>query len=116
MVLEYMMVFQRSSSHIPVTEESGIFSLNAHLAKFHLSDDPNCSICATPEDTAHILEECSKFRMHRALMHQSLLKIGINTPNSKDLLGGGAYDESTQWKIVQIVEKFLTSSGSLDLI
>ena len=90
--------------------------LKAHLHKFHLNDDPNCSTCATPEDTVHILEECSKSRAQRVSMHQTLLKLGITAPNTKTLLGGSTYDESTQWKIVQALENFLTSSGSLDLI
>ena len=64
----------------------------------------------------NILEDRFKSRRHRIAMHQSLLKFGITTPNMKTLLGGGAYDENTQMKIVQIVEKFLISSGSIDHI
>ena len=90
--------------------------LKDHLFRFGLAETPNCSNCLVPENTVHILEECSRTRAERAIMYQTVRRLGIQTPNTKVLLGGGPSDPATQMSIKRALEFFLTSSGSLDLI
>ena len=90
--------------------------LNAHLHRFGLTDDPNCSFCLTPATTKHLLEECLKYNTQRNSLYHSLHKLGILNPNTRILLGGGDYDAQIQNDIRQAVELFLRCSGSIELI
>ena len=94
----------------------GHSSLKAHLFKFGLANDPNCSTCDVPENTMHILEECTRSRRERHDMYQKLHTLGINQSSTKVLLGGGDYDLALQGEIMKVVEHFLKSSGSLERI
>ena len=51
----------------------GHSKLKAHLFKFDLVTDANCSSCSIPEDTVHILGVCSKSRTHRVAQHEDPL-------------------------------------------
>ena len=88
--------------------------LKAHLHKFGLAASPNCTVCATPEDTKHILEDCLSSRAHRNILHWKLRRMGIQVHNSKILLGGGDYEHPIQCKILEAVEQFLANSGYLE--
>ena len=90
--------------------------LKAHLFKFGLANDPNCSTCDVPENTQHILEECARSRRERYDMQQKLHTLGVHLPSTKVLLGGGNYDSALQGEIMKVVEHFLKSSGSLERI
>ena len=94
----------------------GHSKLKQSLFKFDLAPDPNCTVCGVLETPTHILEECRRFTNERAIMHQSLLKVGVREPNSKTLLGGGPYNNETQEMIRTAVEVFLTSLEALELI
>ena len=48
--------------------------------------------------------------------YNNLNRLGIQSPNTKVLLGGGAFDPDTQHEIRKVVEHFLSSSGTIDLI
>ena len=90
--------------------------LKKNLHRFNLAEDPNCSTCRTEETPQHILEACRKFEVERLILHQSLYRLRVRTPNYKTLLGGGKYDKTTQEKIKEALEVFLTSSGAIDMI
>ena len=94
----------------------GHSKLRQSLFKFHLVDDPNCTVCRVPESPAHIMEECQRFNNERVVLHQSLRKLGIHAINTKTLLGGGPYKAEIQKMIRKSVEVFQTSSDALDLI
>ena len=94
----------------------GHTKLKQSLFRFHLADDPNCTVCGVPETPVHILEECRRFSTERAIMHQALHRVGVRTASSKTLLGGGLYDSDTQAMIRTAVEAFLINSDALDLI
>ena len=63
--------------------------LKAHLFRFGLTTDPNCSTCGDPENTVHVLEECARTRRERGYMLHKLSRLGIQTPNTKILNGRG---------------------------
>ena len=86
------------------------------LFRFDQADDPDCDTCGTPETPAHTLESCQKFTVERAVMHQSLQRVGVMSTSTRTLLGGAEYDRPTQEKIRATLEVFLTSSGAIDLI
>ena len=94
----------------------GHSQLKENRFRFNLAEDPNCEACGVPETPAHILEECQRFSIERRVMHQTLLKIGVRTTNSKTLLGGGPYDAETQVSNRTAVEGFLISSDAISLI
>ena len=90
--------------------------LKAHLFRFGLTADPNCTTCGVPENTKHILVECFRTRRERGAMFLKLVRLGIRTPTTKLLLGGGDFDLTTQNEIRKALEHFLSSSGTIDLI
>lgn len=90
--------------------------LKQNMHRFNLEEDPNCSTCRTEETPQHLLEACRRFEVERLILHQSLYRLGVRTPNTKTLLGGGNHDPATQEKIKEAVEVFLTSSGAIDLL
>ena len=90
--------------------------LKAHLFRFGLTTDPNCITCGVPENTKHILVECSRTRRERGALSLKLGRLGIQTPTTRVLLGGGDFDLSTQHEIRKALENFLSSSGTVDLI
>ena len=90
--------------------------LKAHLFRFGLMADPNCTTCGVPENTKHVLVECSRTRRERGTMFLKLARLGIRTPTTKLLLGGGDFDLTTQHEIRKALENFLSSSGTVDLI
>ena len=90
--------------------------LKKHLHRFNLAEDPNCSTCRTEETPQHMLEACRKFEVERLILHQTLYRLRVRTPNIKTLLGGGKYDKATQEKIKEALEVFLTSSGAIEMI
>ena len=50
-------------------------------------------------DTKHVLEECSRSRRERLALYNNLNRLGIQSPNTKVLLVGGAFDPETQHEI-----------------
>ena len=94
----------------------GHTKLKQNLFRFNLADDPNCSVCRTPETPAHLMESCQRFNREREKMHQALRRMGIYSTNLKTLLGGGQYDTKLQEEIKAEVELFLSRSGAINLI
>ena len=90
--------------------------LKAHLFRFGLTADPNCNTCGVPENTKHVLVECLRTRRERGAMLLKLARLGIRTPTTKVLLGGGDFDLTIQHEIRKALENFLASSGTVDLI
>ena len=90
--------------------------LKAHLFCFGLTADTNCNICGVPENTKHILVECSRTRRERKIMFLKLTRLGIQTPTSRVLLGDGDFDLTIQHRIRKVLENFLSSSGTVDMI
>ena len=78
--------------------------LKAHLFRFGLATNPDCTLCGTPEDTQHILEECPRSRAHRNVLHLKLRSMGIQVPSIKILLGGGDFDPPTQSLLMKAVK------------
>ena len=94
----------------------GHSNLKENRFRFNQTGDPNCVVCGVPETPAHILEACRRFVVERLYLHQSMYRLGVRTPNMKNLLGGGNHDAATQEGIRKAVEVFLISSNALDLI
>ena len=94
----------------------GHTKLKQNLFRFNLADEANCSVCRVPETPEHVMVSCQRFTAHRNIMHQTLRKLGIQMPDLRVLLGGGRYETKIQEEIKTAVERFLTSSGAIDLI
>ena len=92
---------------------SGCAGVNEYLYRINRSVSPLCDTCGVIEDIEHLLISCKKYDNGRASMYRDVAKLKVTNINIKTLLGGGDFDEDTQYKIVKLLFKFLGESGKM---
>ena len=93
----------------------GHCALNKHLHRINLEESPNCAWCGEEESIQHIFEACYRHYSIRTQLREQLQRMNV-TYNIKTILGGGNYDQETNYKILRHVKIFLIKSGRLGRI
>jgi hypothetical protein len=94
----------------------GHVGLNQYLHRFKMLQSDQCVACRVPETIEHFLLHCRYYHQQRQEMERQLRLINVRHHTMKLLLGGSALERNKQFKIVNIVSGFLTSSGRLDTL
>ena len=92
----------------------GHAGVNAHLARFRLSDTDLCA-CGAVDSIDHLLLHCPLLAVPRAVLSTHLL--GVNVPLTvRNLLGGGPSPALLQDKIVCFLYEYLLATGRLPVL
>lgn len=86
----------------------GHVGLNAYLARFNMSETPNCDFCNVPEDVDHYLLHCCKYMASRMILESDVERIGAEMTLSSLL--GGTTSGKKQWRIVKITLNYVKST------
>ena len=95
----------------------GHCGLNAHVHRLGMILSPDCPWCrGTPETIDHFLLHCPRHYSHRTHLRHSLAALGIHNITSEFLLGSEQLPDTTNFKIIHFLQKFLKETGHLHRI
>ena len=96
----------------------GHSSLNGHLHRLNLRDNPNCDHCHQTETIEHILMSCSRYYSYRIslkALKAKLQSLGIDF-TVPHILGKNTSDSSVRKKLFRFLTIFLKNSHLIEKI
>ena len=90
----------------------GHSSLNAHLHRIGVVDDPACEWCGQDDTIHHFIFVCPRHHSERITLQDRLNKLNISF-NEQNLLGGGPHEENIKRKIMRFFKIFIHKSSRL---